>query len=195
MTRQQCTLHSMNFTLKAHKADFSGLIQTLFVLTVQFVLWGVLILSGLRRLRRETHGPPLSGCELTLSYTKQPNNVNMFRLDLKIHCLHTGKGIDFFLLWLVIYCQYDCCSVITHPDSFKRATINMFIMATPAQWQRSVLVINLHRIISWICRFPRLKRGFMGSLGSLFSCPPSPVVLARSRCSLQRDSLKVSDKQ
>lgn len=92
----------------------------------------------------------------------------------------------FFFLWRVIYCQYDCRPVITHPDSFKHATINTFIMAMRTQWQGSVLVINLHRIISWICRSLRLKRGFIGSLSSLFGCLPSPVVFAHSHRALQR---------
>lgn len=143
------------------------------------------------------HGAPLS-CELTLNNAKRPKHVDKFRLDFKIHCLQTGKGIDFFgffFIWRVIYCQYDCRPVITHPDSFKHATINTFIMAMRTQWQGSVLVINLHRIISWICRSLRLKQGFIGSLSSLFGCLPSPVVFAHSRRSLQRASAKMSGKQ
>lgn len=143
----------------------------MFVLGVLVGLWGVLISFRLWwrrqwRLGREMHEPPLC-CELSLNYAKQPKHVNMFRLDLKMHCLQTGRGIDFFFLWHVIYCQCDRCPVITHPDSFKHATINTFIMAMRTQWQGSVLVINLRRIISWIRRSLRLKWGFIGSLSSL----------------------------
>lgn len=108
----------------------------------------------------------------------------------------TLPPLIFFFYDVQFHNPYDCCPVITLPDTFKCATINIFIMAMATQWQGSVLEVNPQRIISWICGSLWLKRGFVRSLSPLFSGQPRLVILAHLHHSLQKGIWgKVSDQQ